>query len=173
MVTKERTAERTALSLFTMWSLLEQAYSLLYRNLDRHLAKANISQSQASVLLGLKAVGHALPLSRIGSLRVLQASSVTALVDRLEAGGLVRRVRTSRDRRVVNLELTADGEALCEELYPRELLGLTENFAALGSREFDDLMQSLRTLRGRGADALHVSRSLFEETAPRSVSELF
>src|ERR1700730_5502446 len=116
--------ERTSLSLFTMWSLLEQAYSLLYRNLDRHMAEAGVSQSQASVLLGLKAVGHALPLSGIGSLRALQASSVTALVDRLEAGGFVRRARTSRDRRIVNLELTASGEKLCKELYPRELYGL-------------------------------------------------
>lgn len=159
------TTERTALSLFTLWSLLEQTYSLLYRNLDRHMAKSEVSQSQASVLLGLKAAGQALPLSRVGSLRVLQASTVTALVDRLEAGGLVRRVRTSPDRRVINLELTPQGEALCEELYPRELLGLTENFASLGPRESEALVKSLRTLRDGGADVLHLSRTLFEEIA--------
>src|SRR6266567_2410935 len=164
--------KRSAGSLFTIWSLLEQAYTLLYRNLDRHMAKAGVSQSQVSVLLGLKAVGHALPLSRIGSLRALQAASVTALVDRLEARGLVRRVRTSRDRRVVNLELTQDGDALCELLYPSELVALTENFADLGPAQYHDLLQSLRSLRNRGVDLLHLRRAAFEGTTPTESPQL-
>lgn len=166
------TAKRSADSLFTMWSLLEQAYSLLYRNLDRHMAKAGVSQSQVSVLLGLKAIGHALPLSRIGSLRALQAASVTALVDRLEQRGLVRRVRTSLDRRVVNLELTSDGDALCEQLYPRELVALTDQFVVLDSVEFHNLMQSLRTLRNRGADIMGINRAVFDDPIPAGSAEL-
>lgn len=70
--------KRSAGSLFAMWPLIEQAYMLLYRNLDLRMAATGVSQSQASALLGLKAVGHALPLSSIGSLRALQAASVTA-----------------------------------------------------------------------------------------------
>lgn len=39
----------------------------------------------------------------------LSASAITAVIDRLERGGLARRVRVAADRRVVHLELTVLG----------------------------------------------------------------
>ena len=46
----------------------------------------------------------------------LDAGSMTRLLDRLEAKQLCRRVRTSEDRRVVNLELTDAGRAAAQEI---------------------------------------------------------
>ena len=57
-----------------------------------------------------------------GSLvRLARALSVTppnisTMVDRLEAKGLVRRVRSSEDRRVVNLELTDEGRVAAKQI---------------------------------------------------------
>jgi DNA-binding MarR family transcriptional regulator len=42
--------------------------------------------------------------------------AMTRTLDRLEAKGLIRRVRSSEDRRVVNLELTEEGRAQAKKI---------------------------------------------------------
>ncbi|HEY9067135.1 MAG TPA: MarR family transcriptional regulator, partial [Burkholderiaceae bacterium] len=42
---------------------------------------------------------------------VMDAGAMTRLLDRLEKKGLCKRVRSTEDRRVVQVELTPDGEA--------------------------------------------------------------
>ena len=49
-------------------------------------------------------------VTELADLLQLQQSTVTELVGRAEAGGLVRRVPSAEDGRVVHLHLTADGE---------------------------------------------------------------
>lgn len=46
----------------------------------------------------------------------LDAGSMTRTLDRLEAKGFVRRSRSERDRRVVNLALTAEGQAVAQRI---------------------------------------------------------
>jgi DNA-binding MarR family transcriptional regulator len=157
------TTDRSSTSAFTTWSLLHQAYSLIYKNLDQAMTKAGISQAQASVLVVLKSVGRPLPLSRLARLLVQEAQSVTSLVDRLESRNLVRRVPDGRDRRVINVQLTSEGEALFEQIFPDARQGITEVFASLNQRELHSLTESLRKLRNKGADVLKLNRAPFEE----------
>lgn len=160
--------DRGTPSLFTTWSLMHQAYSLIYKNLDQLMTKAGISQAQASVLVVLKSVGRPLPLSRLARLLVQEAQSVTSLVDRLEGRGLVRRVPDQRDRRVINVELTDEGQALFQRIYPLAQKGITDIFheAHLSARELHTLTESLRKLRNSGTDVLHLPRKPFEEVEP-------
>ena len=51
----------------------------------------------------------------------LDTGAMTRLLDRLEAKGLCRRVRSLADRRVVNIELTDEGRAAAEEVPARAL----------------------------------------------------
>ncbi len=157
------TSDRSTESAFTTWSLLHQAYSLIYKNLDQAMTKTGISQAQASVLVVLKSVGRPLPLSRLARLLVQEAQSVTSLVDRLESRGLVRRVPDGRDRRVINVQLTGEGESLFGQIYPEARQGITEVFAALNQRELHTMTEALRKLRNRGADVLKLNRAPFEE----------
>lgn len=53
----------------------------------------------------------------------LDAGGMTRLLDRLETKDLVRRVRSSEDRRVVNLELTDQGRSAAEGI-PAVLCGV-------------------------------------------------
>lgn len=57
---------------------------------------------------------RSMPMSRLGSLLQVHATSVTSAVDRLERQGLVERLRRESDRRVVLASLTATGEELVE-----------------------------------------------------------
>lgn len=53
-----------------------------------------------------------LSLGELSRQMYLHPSTVTGVVDRLENKGLVARERTNQDRRVVNLQLTAEGRNL-------------------------------------------------------------
>ena len=68
-----------------------------------------------------------LPLGLMGERLQVHRASVTNVIDRLEAQGLVRRVPHASDRRAVIAELTAEGRRVAQEATERlnrELFGL-------------------------------------------------
>ena len=69
--------------------------------------------------------------------------AVTRLLDRLEGKGLIRRVRSEADRRIVNLELTDEGHQVSAEV-PKILANLANQVLAGFSPEefavFRDLL---------------------------------
>jgi DNA-binding MarR family transcriptional regulator len=62
------------------------------------------------------AVGEPITVSRLGADLKLSSGAVTALVDRLERHGMVRRTRDAGDRRRVLVSLTPKAEALGADL---------------------------------------------------------
>ena len=57
----------------------------------------------------------ALPLGKMGDRLQVHRASVTNVIDRLEAQGLVRRLQHEHDRRAVLAEITDRGRAVAEE----------------------------------------------------------
>jgi DNA-binding MarR family transcriptional regulator len=77
----------------------------------------DLSASQYNVLRILRGSHPArLASSEIGVRMIARDPDVTRLVDRLGARGLVERVRSDRDRRVVEVGITGDGLALVKQL---------------------------------------------------------
>lgn len=75
----------------------------------------------------------------------VDAGSMTRLIDRLESKGLVTRLRSETDRRVVNLGLTAAGEAVVQHV-PQVLAEVNNHYL----RGFDDAdWRQLRKLLNR------------------------
>src|SRR5690349_17902789 len=66
---------------------------------------------QLWALKTLRAQGR-VPVGQLAEALVVHQSSLSVLIDRLEARGLVRRLRGTRDRRVVEVELTKRGAML-------------------------------------------------------------
>ena len=79
--------------------------------------KYQVSAPQLYCLLALNDHGP-LPPSQIARHILVKSSTVTGIVDRLEQKGLVQRVRNSRDRRVINIELTEKGRVLARNAPP-------------------------------------------------------
>lgn len=79
-------------------------------------------------------------MRELGAALGIVESSVTRMVDRLVAEGLVRRTTDERDRRVVVAEITRAGRALVRERAARrrELLG--QVLASLGADEQRELV---------------------------------
>ncbi|MBV8877951.1 MAG: MarR family transcriptional regulator [Gammaproteobacteria bacterium] len=83
---------------------------------DKRLAPLEMSAAQWIIVANL-ASGPGEPKSAADLCKVISydAGAMTRMLDRLEAKGLIRRTRSSQDRRLLKLELTEEGRAA----YPR------------------------------------------------------
>ena len=74
---------------------------------------------------------------------VTRVPDVTRLVDRLEKCGLALRERCSKDRRVVHVKITAQGETLLRQLDSPVLAVHQAHLGHLTSQELDQLSSLL------------------------------
>ncbi len=109
-----------------------RAVARLARQLEVALADVDLSASQYRMLLFLDEVGAAAASALAGRLDVTRPS-VTALVDGLEARGLVTRQPGTTDRRRVEVALSADGQdvlAAADAAVARRLAGIAAELSA-------------------------------------------
>lgn len=84
---------------------------------ERLFADHRISGPQYNILRILRGHGErGLPCSEIGAQMISRMPDMTRLIDRLEHAGLVRRCRTTEDRRVVLIGITGEGRSLLARL---------------------------------------------------------
>jgi DNA-binding MarR family transcriptional regulator len=122
--------------------LVKQLAQTVGKELDRRMVDLGLTDAQWKPLLLLQQGGctTAVDLSRIAC---HDAGSVTRLLDRLEAKGLVQRVRSAEDRRVVNLELTEEGKKVAAQV-PEIIAGLgNEVLKGFSRDEFDQFTNLL------------------------------
>ena len=83
------------------------------RAFERTLAASGLTEPQFNVLMELAANDGRLPQCELARGLLRSPANITALIDRMERDGLVRRIRGERDRRTVLSEITEQGwEAL-------------------------------------------------------------
>lgn len=95
--------------------VLARAKSRLAYSVEQEVSDLDITHAQASCLMML-AKGAAHTVTDLGRELGTDVGSVTRLLSRLETRGLIARTRREDDRRVVDLSLTAAGEALVGKL---------------------------------------------------------
>ena len=106
---------------------------------------------QAIVLQTLRAAGGRQPARELGRECHMLASTVTGVIDRLELAGHVRRERDSRDRRVVWVILTEEGEQLVGRI-PSFFEHLGKAFTVLPARELEQMRESLNRVLASDED---------------------
>ena len=100
---------------------------------------------EALVLLGFTRRG-ALPMGKMGERLMIHPTSVTNIVDRLEAQGFVRRRPHQTDRRTTLVEITETGRQITERA-TKEVIASAFGLEALSEREVDQLTRLLRKVR--------------------------
>jgi DNA-binding MarR family transcriptional regulator len=117
-----------------------RAVTGLYRpRLDEH----GLTYPQYLVLLVLGERG-ALGVKELGVALRLDSGTLSPLLKRMAAAGLVTRQRRTDDERSVQVALTADGSALRERL--RDLPGQVARASAIPTTELADLRDTLTRL---------------------------
>lgn len=129
--------------------LMRQIVTSIGRGVDQRLEAIGLTNAQWLPLLKLQ-LGQAANVAELARVCEVDAGAMTRMLDRLEAKSLIRRVRSTADRRVVNLELTAEGEKAAREI-PRVLCEVQNaHLCGFTADEWDALKSSLGRMLANG-----------------------
>lgn len=136
-------------------SLYQEAYLNLSRTetvlsdgLERVLGPKGLSLTQYNVLRMLRGAGHdGLCRNEIRDRLITRMPDVTRLLDRMEAAGMVSRVRSSIDRRQVNTTLTEQGRELVDSLKEAVAAEHVRQLGHLDSTQLRTLVELLTRAR--------------------------
>lgn len=125
--------------------IMRRVVMSLVNEVDRRLEVHDLTHAQWAPLFMLFK-GRASTLAELARELQIDPGALTRTLDRLEAKGLCRRVRSTEDRRVSHLELTPDGLSAASKV--PEVLSAVQNAYLKGFsvEEFEQLQGMLRRM---------------------------
>jgi DNA-binding MarR family transcriptional regulator len=112
------------------WRLFFESAMALVDVLDAELERdAGISQRWYDVLVHLEESPHGIPMNALADRILYSKSGFTRVVDRMEAAGLIQRVRPEDDRRTILVVLTETGTATLQRARRYHRDGVERHFA--------------------------------------------
>jgi DNA-binding MarR family transcriptional regulator len=125
--------------------LMRRILNAVAAEVEVELEPTGLTNAQWVPLIKLY-MGSASTVAELARECSMDTGGMTRLLDRLEAKGLVRRVRSSEDRRVVNLELTDEGRVAAKEI-PAILCGVQNaHLRGFSVDEWETLRSLLRRI---------------------------
>ncbi len=137
MGSKFKGSREEVLALSTYVKLVRATESASER-IHRHLSGTCMTSGQLGVLEALLHLGPLNP-TVLAQKHLQSSGNVTMIVDNLEKQGLVRRERCSDDRRRIVVHLTAEGERVIREVFPRHAEAVREEMNRLTAEEQKEL----------------------------------
>jgi MarR family 2-MHQ and catechol resistance regulon transcriptional repressor len=125
---------------------LLRAEAAVRRRLAAELEREGVSAAGFSALVVLTTAGGSLELKTLRRRLGWSKANATEVTATLEGRGLVTRRRLSRDRRVVEVDLTPPGWELVERLFPAHADRVSRAFGALDDGEKRSLAEICRKL---------------------------
>ena len=125
--------------------LMRQIVGISSQVIDERMAVHGLTDAQWKPLVMIRQA-QCRTAAELARRSCCDAGAVTRLLDRVEAKGLVQRSRSQEDRRVVNLELTEEGERAAE-VVPHVLADvLNAMLAGFSEAEVEQLKNYLQRL---------------------------
>ncbi len=137
------------LKLFRVWM---KATKAIGDNIQKDIANHKISIENFMILELLYSKGPH-PVQKISEILSIPSGSITYVVDKLEKKALVERQPIPNDRRASNVVLTAEGKKQFDEIFPKHVATISQNFSFISNDEKQQLIDLLKTI-GMGAQSL-------------------
>jgi len=123
-------------------------YTESRRITKEYARRASLTGPQLTVIKMLEGIGD-LSLSELSERIRAQNSTVTGIIDRMEREGLVARMRSTEDRRVVKIKLTDKGARLAREIDVEPMEIFRKALDSLTRAEMGELMKILTKIARR------------------------
>ncbi len=148
MIPQTRAADHDTQDFMLTWVSLVHAGSYLPAALSQHLQeRLGISLAEQDLLKQLGVAGGELTMGELSRRIYLSKAGITKMMDRLEAGGFVKRVRPAGDRRIIHARLTKAGRNTLDASRKLLVPWVRENLGDhLSARQFRSLGKALETL---------------------------
>ena len=127
------------------WTALARCYTTFARAMGSRISEYGLTTPQFGVLEALHHLGN-LSLGELAEKLLVSGGNITYVMDRLEERGLVERVRSEEDRRIVLAQLTPEGRDLVAEVFPDHTAYVRELMDALDPAEEEELRRLLKKL---------------------------
>jgi DNA-binding MarR family transcriptional regulator len=131
--------------------LMRRILNTVATEIEREMAPNGLTNAQWIPLFKLW-MGSASTVAELARECQLDAGAMTRLLDRVEAKGLVKRVRSSEDRRVVNLELTDEGRAAAQQIPGALCRVQNAHMKGFSHAEWETLKDLLRRILANAQD---------------------
>jgi len=126
--------------------LVEAYFAFLRRN-DRNIRSLGLTPSQFDVIATLGDT-HGISCGELSAKTLVTKGTLTGVLDRLEAKGIIERVRSKSDRRCTMIRLTVKGERIYRDVFPAQMAFLKPYYErALSAGQMNDLRTMLMRLK--------------------------
>src|SRR5690606_30112690 len=98
-------------------------------------------------ILGILVTSGSLPTSEIGKMLYISKPNMTPLIDKLVDDNMVKRVRSDKDRRIVYIEITEEGESFLWDARKVVEENIRENLLNLNDNDLKILNESLENIK--------------------------
>ena len=125
---------------------LARCYQAFQRASDAHIRHSGLTPPQFDIVVTLGNT-DGMTFKELGSRTLITKGTLTGVVDRLEARGLVARAASPTDGRSTLVKLTPEGERLFHRVFEPHLAFLAPAFESLPECGRKELEKRLRQLR--------------------------
>ncbi|WKA56607.1 MarR family winged helix-turn-helix transcriptional regulator [Planococcus shixiaomingii] len=133
-------------------TVLVRATDALHEVIKKDVAQYGLNPTEFSVLELLYHQGQQ-PIQLIGKKVLIASSSITYVVDKLEAKKYVIRKACPEDRRVTFTELTNEGRHLMDSIFPEHERTIDEVFQGIEKHEIEALIESVKKIGYQAKDS--------------------
>jgi MarR family transcriptional regulator, 2-MHQ and catechol-resistance regulon repressor len=150
MPTRHKGADATVRALNAFINLA-RAWDSVAARLNAKIEAQGLTAAQFGVL---EAIFHLGPMCQkaLGEKLLRSGGDVTVVINNLEKRGWVRRERQADDRRMVQIQLTAEGRELIERIFPQHAQDIATELSVLRPEEQEELRRICRKLGKGSAD---------------------
>jgi DNA-binding MarR family transcriptional regulator len=155
-----------------LWRQVYQTYTLLKKCEDQIFEEYGLTTEQYGVLVAIDYFGGPTKITDIAQWLERSTNSVSMIVDRMVKAGMVRRARSTGDRRVVHVVNTSKGKAALKPATRASLEVVQKILSPLSYEDRNTLLSLLGTLKyeilghlNPGVDIQEIKRNEFKQAA--------
>jgi DNA-binding MarR family transcriptional regulator len=111
-----------------------------------HIKRLGLTTTQFDILATL---GNQPPMtcSELGEKTLILKGTMTGVLERMEAKGLIEKIPNQADGRSYMIGLTKSGDKLFKKIFPEHLQYLEQAFSGLSKKEIEQAVKALREVK--------------------------
>ncbi|MDD5591288.1 MAG: MarR family winged helix-turn-helix transcriptional regulator [Dehalococcoidales bacterium] len=154
------------------WLLIHQTYNLVLKAEESLFKQIGISPQYNGVLMAMRYTDGPVTATIIANWLDRNNNAISMLLDRMQRDGLIRRVRSSRDRREVRLVLTSKGREIIEKATELGWRLIQDILGEIPEEDLRALIDRLEEIRGRTFEVLNPGRPIEEAKITKGAGEM-